>query len=147
MENTEKINARGSIKSILREIIREEVKAELTNRESISDSTKCFIEEKGYYQSPTNFIPLQQLYEDYQDYCYQKGDNVCSDRIFRGRLTDLGFFSKKRSIGIVVFAERAVGNKYLQRLYSAAFKVSNEQLKSEIIHNLNQFAAWRLPKK
>ncbi|MDR6194935.1 phage/plasmid primase, P4 family [Siphonobacter sp. SORGH_AS_0500] len=68
-----------------------------------SDSVRSFLDEHDYSPSPIEEKSLQSIYEHYKEYCLNSGYMKVSLITFSARLTQMGYYSVKRSQGRVLF--------------------------------------------
>lgn len=85
----------------------EAIRKQLENYRKQSDSVAMFLEDEGYQKSPTNHIPLKELYARFRSYCIDSGYRTPSIKTLRERLTHVGFDTQKRNYGIIVFASKS----------------------------------------
>jgi putative DNA primase/helicase len=71
-----------------------------------SDSVRGYIEEESYHNSMNVYIPLKEMYKEYERYCQEWNYRVCGRRGFTDRLRNIGFEFKKIAAGMVVYAEK-----------------------------------------
>lgn len=83
-------------------LVNEEVK---TYRKE-SDSVAIFVDEENYIPAFNENIPLKLMYGEYKTYCYENGYRACSIRTLSERLKMLGFESKRKPQGNVIYAKK-----------------------------------------
>lgn len=71
-----------------------------------ADSVACYLDDEGYHKSVNDFIPLKEIYSGFRAYCMDSGYKVCSIRTLSERLRHLGFETKKKMNGVVVYLSR-----------------------------------------
>ncbi|GGD99596.1 DNA primase family protein [Planktosalinus lacus] len=71
-----------------------------------SDSVLSFNDDSGYCPSCTEEVSLKELYQEYKVYCIENSNRPCSNRTFKKRLENVGFETKRKNSGWVVFAEK-----------------------------------------
>lgn len=71
-----------------------------------SDSVQMFLSENDYEVSPTNEMPLKDLFSEYKNYCIESGFKACSLRTLAGRLRNLGYQVERKNYGRVINAEK-----------------------------------------
>ena len=71
-----------------------------------SDSVQMFLSEHEYKVSPTNEIPLKDMFNEYRNYCIESGFKACSLRTLADRLRNSGYQLDRKSYGTAVNAEK-----------------------------------------
>lgn len=69
-----------------------------------SDSVQMYLGEYEYSVSPTNTIPLKDLFNEYRSYCIESGFKPCSLKTLADRLRNAGFTTERKNFGTAVFA-------------------------------------------
>ena len=71
-----------------------------------SDSVQMFLSEHEYKVSPTNEIPLKDMFSEYRNYCIESGFKSCSVRTLADRLRNTGYQTERKGYGMAVNAEK-----------------------------------------
>lgn len=71
-----------------------------------SDSVKMFLQDEEYNKSPTEYILLKDLYNQYKIFCSEDGYYPVKKSNFSKRLKDNGVFITKINIGNVVYLSK-----------------------------------------
>lgn len=69
-----------------------------------SDSVQMYLGEYEYSVSPTNTIPLKDLFTEYRSYCIESGFKPVSLKTLAERLRNAGFPTERKNFGMAVFA-------------------------------------------
>jgi P4 family phage/plasmid primase-like protien len=85
--------------------------------ENESDSVRLFIDESGYKSSPTGYVMIKALYQEYRTYCQDEGFKPVSNVNFRKRLEYFNIVIEKKNIGKVAFVTKLV---YIPTSYKQA---------------------------
>lgn len=72
-----------------------------------SDSVQMFLSDNNYKVSAVNILPLQELFNEYRNYCFDCGFKACSRRTFAERLRSVGYETERKNYGTVVTIEKA----------------------------------------
>ena len=77
--------------------------------EKESDSTRLFLEDKGYQPSPTAYVPLNKIYPDYREFCLDNGFHPVNATNFKKRLIARGvILDRTNKITIIAFVYLSV---------------------------------------
>ncbi len=79
------------------------VKKQLQQYEYRSDSVQLFLKENHYISSSTKWMKLQQLYEQYVQFCKATHKKVLIKLHFHKRLNRIGVKVQKKNIGLVAY--------------------------------------------
>ena len=71
--------------------------------ENESDSTRLFLDDKGYQASPTAYVPLNKIYPEYRAFCLDNGFHPFNATNFKKRLVARGVILDRTNIGVVVY--------------------------------------------
>ena len=71
-----------------------------------SDNVFLFLTEESYEKTPTNTIPLKNLYPVYRSYCNNDGHRALSKTNFGKRLRTLNVVVDRKNSGIVVYLKK-----------------------------------------
>lgn len=71
-----------------------------------SDSVAMFIDEEDYKPALNDEMLLKLLYNEYKTYCNDSGYRPCSIRTLSDRLKMLGFETKRKNTGNIVYAKK-----------------------------------------
>jgi len=68
-----------------------------------SDTVQLFLESEEYVKSPNDYVPIQNLYAEYREYCQQEGFSPLNKNNFIGRIRGAGIIIEKKNFGVVAF--------------------------------------------
>lgn len=81
----------------------DKVKQAREQYENESDSTRLFLDDKGYQASPTAYVPLNKIYPEYRAFCLDNGFHPFNATNFKKRLVARGVILDRTNIGVVVY--------------------------------------------
>lgn len=82
------------------------VKAARNQYETESDSVRLFLQEVGYNSSPSNYISMKILYEEYRNFCSEDGFKPVNKTNFKKRLESVKIIIERKNFGEVAFVEK-----------------------------------------
>jgi putative DNA primase/helicase len=65
-----------------------------------------FLSEYEYEVSPTNEMPLKEMFSEYRNYCIECGFKACSIRTLAERLRNTGYQTERKGYGMAVNADK-----------------------------------------
>jgi putative DNA primase/helicase len=73
-----------------------------------SDTVLLFLDDEHYLKSPDEYIPLQELYQDYWSYCTKSGCKALTKHSFSAKLKNISFTIERKSYGKAVYAKKSI---------------------------------------